>query len=119
MGVLYSNPLSVRMKADMRGGQVITVSRWFPSSKRCSHCGDTVETLALSVRRWTCQQCGTTHDRDVNAAVNIKLEAESPAASACGEIGAGPEPGDSPWFLVKPASVKQEGSASKLISRFG
>lgn len=57
-------------KADWYGRQVIAIDRWYPSSKTCSVCGTIVETLPLNVREWTCR-CGTTHDRDVNAARTI------------------------------------------------
>ena len=56
------------------GGELVKVDRWFPSSKRCSCCGKIKETLSLSERTYTCS-CGNVMDRDVNAAVNIKLEA--------------------------------------------
>ncbi len=53
------------------GKQLRTVDRFFPSSKRCSDCGFVLETLPLSVRNWTCPECGGCHDRDENAAKNI------------------------------------------------
>ena len=65
---------AVRMieeKADRYGKTVVKIDRWFPSSKTCSDCGHIVEKLPLSVREWTCPECGTTHDRDANAAANI------------------------------------------------
>ncbi|WP_317032827.1 MULTISPECIES: zinc ribbon domain-containing protein [unclassified Acinetobacter] len=43
-----------------------------PSSKVCSHCGYTAEKMPLPIRWWTCKDCDTVHDRDVNAAVNIR-----------------------------------------------
>ncbi len=58
-------------KAALYGRQFEVVSRWLPSSKRCSACGYTMESLPLSVREWTCPHCGTGHDRDINAAKNI------------------------------------------------
>ena len=58
-----------------RGKILIRVDRWFPSSQTCSCCGHrNAKAKDLSVRKWTCQKCGTVHDRDVNAAVNIKSE---------------------------------------------
>ncbi|MGW6935875.1 RNA-guided endonuclease InsQ/TnpB family protein [Lentzea sp. NPDC054927] len=57
-------------KASWYGRQVIAVDRWFPSSKLCSVCGALAAEMSLHVRTWTCA-CGTTHDRDVNAARNI------------------------------------------------
>ncbi|MFD3920243.1 RNA-guided endonuclease InsQ/TnpB family protein [Streptomyces sp. NPDC058595] len=63
------------------GRELVTVDRWFPSSKLCGACGTVAAKMPLNVRTWTCH-CGTTHDRDVNAAKNIK--AAGLAASACG-----------------------------------
>lgn len=57
-------------KADWYGREVIAIDRWYPSSKTCSVCGAIVEELPLNIREWTCR-CGTTHDRDVNAARTI------------------------------------------------
>ena len=63
-------------KAEKEGKRVIKVDHFFPSSQNCSHCG-TVSPITkdLSVREWTCPVCGHHHNRDVNAAVNIKNEA--------------------------------------------
>ncbi|MFF4053267.1 RNA-guided endonuclease InsQ/TnpB family protein [Streptomyces chartreusis] len=72
-------------KADWYGREVIAVDRFFPSSKLCSHCGSLAEAMSLNVRTWTCDNCGTTHDRDENAAKN--LLAAGLAASVCGAGG--------------------------------
>ncbi|WP_405627662.1 transposase [Streptomyces sp. NBC_00016] len=69
-------------KAAWYGREVIAVDRFFPSSKLCSHCGALAERMPLNVRTWTCDGCGTTHDRDVNAAKN--LLAVGLTASVCG-----------------------------------
>lgn len=62
-------------KANWYGKTVVQIDRFFPSSQLCSHCGfQWSGTKDLSVRKWTCPQCGTTHDRDINAAVNIMNE---------------------------------------------
>jgi len=54
-------------------GSVLTVrDRFYASSKTCSKCGYVMEVLPLRVREWTCPVCGTTHDRNVNAAINLK-----------------------------------------------
>jgi len=55
------------------GVNVIKIDRWAPSSKTCSYCGHVNSVLKLSQRDWTCICCGTHHDRDYNASVNIKL----------------------------------------------
>lgn len=57
-------------KATWYGRRLIKIDRWEPSSKRCSACGEVVESLTLDIRQWTCPnpQCGMSHDRDVNAA---------------------------------------------------
>jgi putative transposase len=63
------------------GRNLVAVDRWFPSSRLCSDCGALQGRMPLSVRTWTCA-CGTTHDRDVNAAKN--LLAAGLAVSVCG-----------------------------------
>ncbi|MFE1987157.1 RNA-guided endonuclease InsQ/TnpB family protein [Streptomyces mirabilis] len=68
-------------KATWYGRDVVVVDRFFPSSKLCSHCGALQDRMPLNVRTWTCD-CGTVHDRDVNAAKN--LLAAGLAVSVCG-----------------------------------
>ncbi len=58
-------------KASAHGSQIVVVDRWFPSSKTCNDCGTKVE-LTLADRVWTCPSCGVIHDRDVNAAKNLR-----------------------------------------------
>lgn len=91
-------------KAEMRGGQIVVADRFFASSKMCSCCGYRLEALPLAVRKWTCPACSTHHDRDINAAINLKNMAVSSTVSACGEAGTG----RALVSVVKPASVKQE-----------
>ncbi|MEU7167651.1 RNA-guided endonuclease TnpB family protein [Streptomyces morookaense] len=69
-------------KARWYGREVIAIDRWFPSSRLCSACGALREKMPLSVRTWMCHSCGTAHDRDVNAARNLR--AAGLAVSACG-----------------------------------
>jgi putative transposase len=76
-------------KAAMAGSALIVADRWFASSKLCSTCGAKNELLTLSQRIWTCSSCGTSHDRDHNAAVNLARYAESSPALACGAEGSG------------------------------
>lgn len=61
-------------KARWYNRKIVFVDRFYPSSKTCSCCGFKYKDLTLNEREWTCPQCGTTHDRDVNAAVNILNE---------------------------------------------
>lgn len=70
-------------KAAWYGRTLVGVDRRYPSSKRCHDCGYTVRTLPLSIREWTCPECGSAHDRDVNAARNILTAGL--AGFACGE----------------------------------
>lgn len=69
-------------KAGWRGSRVMIVSRWFPSSKTCNACGHIMADMPLSVRWWQCPTCGAEHDRDGNAGINIRNEAEKMAGAA-------------------------------------
>ncbi|WP_077451091.1 RNA-guided endonuclease TnpB family protein, partial [Psychrobacter piechaudii] len=62
-------------KANWYGKNILKVTRFFASSKICSHCHHKLESLPLSVRHWTCPSCQTHHDRDINAASNIRQQA--------------------------------------------
>jgi len=64
----------LKYKAEWFGGQTIKVGRFFASSKLCSECGHVNHALTWSDRQWACQDCGTVHDRDWNAAKNIEAE---------------------------------------------
>ena len=63
-------------KALVNDKQVVFIDRFYPSSKTCSVCGYKKKDLRLSDREWVCPKCGTKHDRDINAAVNILLEGQ-------------------------------------------
>ncbi len=91
-------------KAATRGGLIVVADRWYPSSKTCSECDYKLETLPLSARKWVCPSCGSVHDRDVNAAVNLRKMAVSSTASVCGEESSG----RGRKTTTKPASVKQK-----------
>ena len=62
----------VRYKGAWHGCDLLQCDRFFPSSKRCHDCGFILDSLPLFTREWTCPECGTIHDRDENAARNIK-----------------------------------------------
>jgi len=53
------------------GRTLVGIDKWYPSSKRCNACGHTVKKMPLNIREWTCPECGTIHDRDINAARNV------------------------------------------------
>jgi putative transposase len=60
-------------KAEIYGRDFRVISRWEPTTQKCSCCGQIGGKKELSVREWTCLFCGEAHDRDVNAAKNIKV----------------------------------------------
>ena len=63
-------------KALVNNKKVVFIDRFYPSSKTCSNCGYIKRELKLNDRYWTCPECGTKHDRDINAAINILLEGQ-------------------------------------------
>jgi putative transposase len=96
----YEFRRQLEYKTASTGSKLVIADRWFASSKRCSVSGGKNETLALSARVWRCASCGTSHDRDLNAACNLARYPESSTGAACGAEGAG---GDSE-IAVKPAA---------------
>ena len=61
-------------KLEQEGKKLVEIDRFFPSSKTCSNCMHKLDELNLAVREWICPHCGTNHDRDENAAKNIRAE---------------------------------------------
>jgi putative transposase len=98
-------------KAPMHGGTIVTVNRWFPSSKLCSGCGNHAGDMPLSIREWICAHCGEAHDRDANAAYNLRTAASS-AVAACGERSSGRVGNDTTKLL----STKQELGFELVVS---
>jgi putative transposase len=109
------NPCTTE-KAAQRGVTLMEANTFFPSSKTCSACGAKTKRLPLAVRTWVCPECGTHHDRDLNAAVNLKHLAASSAVTACGEFFASDS---SPRALSHAASLKQEENTKRALSAFG
>ena len=70
----YEFVRQLNYKADWYGKKIVQINRWFPSSQICSHCGASSGKKPLSIRDWTCESCGTHHDRDINASLNILKE---------------------------------------------
>ena len=85
-----------------RGGQVAVVDRWYPSTKTCARCQGKIAVMVLSDRVFSCPACGHQADRDLNAATNLAIwaqthhaqirdpEARGPVINACRADGAGP-----------------------------
>ena len=59
-------------KCSLEGKNILRIGRFEPSSKTCSNCGHIMDKMSLDIREWTCPNCGKQHDRDINAAKNIK-----------------------------------------------
>ncbi|HUY75799.1 MAG TPA: transposase, partial [Ktedonobacterales bacterium] len=93
-------------KAAWYGSRVVVVSRWEPTSKRCSACGWLDADLTLADRVFCCEACGLTVDRNLNAAINLARLAASSAdtENACG----GERAGLSCERQVKRSPAKQE-----------
>jgi putative transposase len=83
----------ISYKSSWAGKTYHRIDRWYPSSKTCSSCGHKLETLDLDTREWTCPDCGTHHDRDLNAAMNIlhvgqsDCYGEATESQATGDLG--------------------------------
>lgn len=74
--VAFSTILAqIKYKSDWYQRQCIPINKRFPSSKKCHNCGFVFDGLTLSMRDWTCVRCRMHHDRDINAAINIRMEA--------------------------------------------
>jgi putative transposase len=69
---IFTNLLAYKL--ENKGGKLVEIDRWFPSSQLCSKCYHQIDELPLLLRNWTCNVCGTAHDRDGNAATNIRAE---------------------------------------------
>jgi putative transposase len=65
----------LKYKAEREGKTYLEIDRFFPSSKTCNVCLNQIGSLPLDIRNWTCEYCQTSHDRDINAAINIRNEA--------------------------------------------
>jgi putative transposase len=92
-------------KCDWYGRTFVKIDRWFPSSKRCGHCGYNVDKLPLNIREWDCPKCQTHHNRDINAAKNIL--AAGLAVKVCG-ANIRPDRHESKGQLRNPSNGKKQ-----------
>lgn len=95
--------LMLQYKSQKQGKELIFIDRWAPSSKICSNCSQKQEKLPLSIRKWTCASCNTSHDRDINAAINIANFAKNKLTDELGRS-----------FVIKSSSTSILGSASEV-----
>lgn len=72
-------------KCEWYNRELYIADRFYASSKICSNCGEKNKSLKLKDRVWTCESCGTIHDRDINASMNLKSMAVGHIASSCGD----------------------------------
>ncbi|MDH1845594.1 transposase [Aeromonas caviae] len=66
--------MKLEYKAQTAGRHLIKLNQWFSSSKQCSECGHKMPDMPLHQRQWVCPACGVGHDRDINAAINIRQQ---------------------------------------------
>ena len=98
----------VQYKATWNGSEVVVADRWYPSSKRCSECGATKDTLDLSERTYECTCCGAILDRDLNAARNLaQLAIDRPNSSQVSQSTASSAGSNACGEDVRPASSGQ------------
>jgi putative transposase len=81
----------LKYKAEQEGKVYLEIDRFFPSSKTCHHCLNIVDSLPLDIRVWTCDSCGTRHDRDINASINIRDEGLRIISSGTGDKACRPD----------------------------
>ncbi|MGD1699316.1 RNA-guided endonuclease InsQ/TnpB family protein [Dapis sp. BLCC M229] len=102
-------------KGEWYGRELIKIDRYFPSSKRCSNCGHVVEKLPLNIREWDCPECGSHHDRDINASINIL--AAGLAVSVCGATVRPEERKSRKAGAMKQKTPNSDARESRAVSR--
>ena len=95
----------LKYKCRWYGVNLIKIDRFAPSSKTCCKCGHIYKGLKLSERSWTCPECGTHHDRDFNAACNIKEFGLKALPTERGKV----KPVDCPLVDDRPRVLKSNG----------
>ena len=91
----------IRYKAELYGVTLVEVGMFEPTSKLCHKCAFKNDKLTLKDREWTCPECQTTHDRDINASLNIKM-------IGLRDYHASGEPGEGPVELPTVVGVKKQ-----------
>jgi putative transposase len=104
---MFTNFLAYKL--ERKGGLLVEIDRWFPSSKLCSNCSHKMDEMPLDVRVWTCPHCGVHHDRDENAAINIRAEGIRILELAASQsVTAGGNPGTAVGGEVRPTGGSSE-----------
>ena len=94
-------------KAKWNDKQIVKIDRFYPSSKSCHKCGYINQNLSLKDREWTCPECKTKHDRDLNAAINILIEGNKNISAGTVDYRRGDE--------IRPSSLGTIGETSKVL----
>nr|WP_155743943.1 RNA-guided endonuclease TnpB family protein [Scytonema sp. UIC 10036] len=106
-------------KLQRKGGKLIEIDRFFSSSKLCSNCGHVVDELPLDIREWDCPSCTTHHDRDGNAALNIRNEGIRILNSqTSSEVSGGGFPVTASGDCVRPPTRKGKGRRSVKLEAY-
>jgi putative transposase len=110
-------------KLEKKGGKLVEIDRWFPSSKLCSNCYYQIDELPLDIREWTCPNCGTRHDRDGNAATNIRAEGirmlQTDGTAVCANGGeVRPKLGRKSVLIAKRASVPARRHSPTMLEAY-
>ena len=100
-------------KASKAGRALVRIGRFEPTSQVCSACGVKDGPKPLSVREWTCKDCGSAHDRDVNAAINIKKAAGLAVSARGAQVG----PGAILAQRATPAPAGQKQEPTEAVTR--
>lgn len=104
----------IEYKCNWYGKTFHKISRWTPTSKTCSCCGHKMADMSLGIREWTCPICDTSHDRDINAAMNIRHKGQM---DLYGRLlsDATTEKVEIPKALVKMTSKIERSSSNELV----
>jgi putative transposase len=105
----------LKYKAENEGKIYQEVDRFFPSSKTCNVCLNQVGSLPLDVRFWTCEKCLTKHDRDINAATNLRDEGLRIMTSGTGDKACRPEVSRSNRGRKKSTTVLSVGQEADTV----